>query len=541
MKKIGFVSMGTLLMALSVVGSACGSSGVSNKVMDHYEITIACQKEASEEGVVKALIQAYQAENPKVVINIETFSVAGYESYMNGIAELESSNPDETPHIIWTSDTTHARWQQYYTDLRPYYESDEETDYSLYYASMLDTASFNGHFKPTKNYTGSFRSDDLDTNSDGKENYANHSEYGLYFAPRDYNKPTVLCNLGLFDDLDTVYEEYYKKSNGVEAMPADYVSTTARVEAVVAGENWDELKDLTDLAQMVGSRIAFVVDYASSLGTTGQKVKTTWANRTALDMKLSWEPCYATVLTGMGVDSIVKADGTLDLESNKAVLETLHSYIEGKNVYYSELEDSEFINNRTFMKIVSRPSLVSAMNNLNQQQKDYVDKYGRAPLQVLSIPTEKIAAGCSGYAINNIYEGKGITVDGVYKSYADICWDFIKFIITHDGQEVAGATGNNIPVLKSLYNAESNGGETPAWRQITGLEHMDHDAWVAGEELKQDWFNIYQATYRIKFRNTIETFFRNFQRSDYGAGSLDSLIEKTNSNYAATKPQNYLR
>ena len=164
------------------------------------------------------------------------------------------------------------------------------------------------------------------------------------------------------------------------------------------------------------------------------------------------------------------------------------------------------------------------------------------PLQALAIPTTQIAAGCSGYAINNIYEGKGITVDGVYKSYADICWDFLKFIITKDGQEVAGATGNNIPVLKSLYSAETNGGVTPAWRQIEGLEHMDQDAWVAGAELKQDWFNIYPAAYRIRFRNTIETFFRNFQRSDYGAGgSLDSLIAKTNSNYAATKPQSYLR
>jgi hypothetical protein len=70
----------------------------------------------------------------------------------------------------------------------------------------------------------------------------------------------------------------------------------------------------------------------------------------------------------------------------------------------------------------------------------------------------------------------------------------------------------------------------------------EKDAWVAGEELKQDWFNIYQAAYRIKFRETIEGFFRSFQRSDYGAGgSLDSLISKTNSSYAAVKPQSYLR
>ena len=535
MKKIGFIAMSILMAALAF--ASCGE-----KEKDYYEITVACQKEASEEGVMKSLIEAYQKENPDVVINIETFSVSGYESYMNGISELEESDPDETPHIIWTSDTTHARWQHYYTDLRPFYERSEETDYSLYYESMLDTASFNGHFKPTKNYKGNFRSDDLDLDSDGLESYNNHSEYGLYFAPRDYNKPTILCNLGLFDDLDADYEEYYKAQNNVKEMPQDYVSTTARLEAIVGGENWDELKDLTDFSQMAAERIRYIVDYATSLGTKGQKVKATWENRTVLDMKLSWEPCYTTILTAMGVEGIVNADGTLNLEDSKETLETLHSYIEGKNVYYSELEDTAFINNNTFMKIVSRPIMVTAINNLKQQQKDYVEKYNRIPLQALSIPTDKIAAGCSGYAINNIYEGKGVTVKGNYRSYADICWDFIKFIITHDGQEVAGETGSNIPVLKSLYSAETNGGVTPAWRKMEGLEHMNQDAWVAGDELKQDWFNIYQATYRIKFRDTIQTFFQNFQRADYNAGgSLDTLISKTNSNYAATKPQDYLR
>ena len=453
---------------------------------------------------------------------------------MNGIAEMETSNPDETPHIIWTSDTTHARWQQYFTDLRPYYEQSAETDYSLYYESMLDTASFNGHFKPTKNYTGSFRSNDKDS-SDGLESYQNHSEYGLYFAPRDYNKPTLLCNLGLFDDLDTQYEAYYMEKEGISTMPAGYVSTTERLEGIVAGQNWDDLTDLFTFAQEAAERVVYVIDYATALGTTGQKVKNTWANRTVLDMKLTWEPTYTTILTAMGMDGITKADGSLDLESHKDILETLHGYIQGENLYYAALDDNAFKNNETFMKIVSRPAMVSAASNLSKQQADYVEKYNRTPLQAIAIPTEKVAAGCSGYAINNIYEGKGMTVNGVYKSFADLSWDFIKFIITEEGQEVAGATGNNVPILKSLK-------DTGCWREVEGLAHMDHDAWIAGEELKQDWFNCYQATYRIQFRNTIEAFFRYYQTSDYGSGgSLDTLISKTNTNYAASKPQNYLR
>lgn len=541
MKKIACVSMGAMMLALSLAGCGKKADIPDNKEMDHYEITISCQK-GDEEDVLETLIAAYAEKNPKVKINIESFPVGDFETHMNQISELEATNPEETPHIIWTSDTTHARWESYFTDLRPFYERDAETDYSLYHASMLDTAAINGRFKPTKNYQGSFRSDELDANSDGFESYNNHSEHGLFFAPRDYNKPTILCNLGLFDDLDAQYEEYYKQKNSVSEMPTDYVSTTARIEEIVAGNNWDDLTDLFAFAKGAAEKVVYIVDYASSLGTKGQKVKNLWANRTVLDMKLTWEPTYTTVLTAMGVDGIVKEDGSLDLARHKATLETLHGYIEGKNLYYAALDDNSFKNNETFMKVVSRPAMVAATSNLRQQQADYVEKYNRTPLQALSMPVENIAAGCSGYAINNLYEGKGITVDGVYKSYADICWDFIKFIITHDGQEVAGATGNNVPILKSLYSAETNGGVTPAWREVEGLAHMDHDAWIAGGELVQDWFNCYKAANRISFRDTIQAFFRSFQTSDYASGGdLDALLSKTNNNYAAINPQSCLR
>ena len=103
------------------------------------------------------------------------------------------------------------------------------------------------------------------------------------------------------------------------------------------------------------------------------------------------------------------------------------------------------------------------------------------------------------------------------------------------------ATGSNIPVLKSLKDAESNGGETPAWRKVAGLEKMDQDAWLAGEELKQDWFNVYKSNYRIKFRDTLQTFFSSFQKKNYKDGSLADLIKKTNDAYNAAKPTENLR
>ena len=538
MKKLSYVALGAMMAASTCLLAACGADLPTNVEMDHYVITIACQSDESEQEVLKTLIAAYAEKRPDVEIKLQSFTGKDFEVFMNQVSQDE----ENSPNIIWTSDSYHARWEQYFTDLRPYYEASEETDYSLYYESMLDTAAINGQFKPTKNYKGTFRSDDLDTNSDGLESYKNHSQYGLYFAPRDYNKPTILCNTALFEMLDKQYEEYYKTQNSTQEMPADYVSLTARLEAIVGGENWDEIVDLFTFAKTGAERIQYVLNYANTLGTKGQKVVKQWQYKTMLDLKLSWEPSYTTILTALGVENIISQDGTLNLAASTAQLEELHGYMHAENnLYYSDLDDQSFKNGETFMRIVSRPVVLGYRKNLIQIHEEYYQTHGKAPLQAIRIPAQKIAGGCSGYAINNVYEGKGITVNGVYQSYADLCWDFLKFIITKEGQEIAGATGSNIPVMKSLYSAETNGGETPAWRSVEGLEAMDQDAWVAGEEMKQEWFNVYKSNYRIKFRTTIQNFFMSFQRKDYGSSSLAALIAKTNDEYAAGNPTGNLR
>lgn len=540
MRRIACLAMGALMAGSVCMLSACGGKKDNgNKVMDHYVITIACQSEESEQEVMKKLIAEYQKLHTDVEIKLESFTGKDFEVFMNQVSQDEKNSPN----IIWTSDSYHARWEQYFTDLRPFYERDASTDYSLYYESMLDTASINGYFKPTKNYKGEFRSDDLDT-SDGLEDYAHHSQYGLYFAPRDYNKPTILCNTALFEMLDAQYETYYKEKESVAEMPADYVSCMSRLNDIVAGNNWDDMDDLFAFSKTAAEKIQYVLNHAGSLGAKGQKVVKQWQYKTVLDLKLSWEPSYTTVLNAFGVESIINSDGTLNLEANAETLEQLHGLMYAENnLYYSDADDLNFKNGETFMRVVSRPVVLSYRNNLIKVHGEYYQEQGKEPnpLQAIRIPAEEIAGGCSGYAINSIYEGKGITVDGVYKSYAELCWDFIKFIITKDGQEIAGATGSNIPVLKSLYDAESNGGETPAWRKVAGLEIMDQDAWVAGKELKQEWFNVYKANYRIKFRNTLQAFFTSFQRKDYNGGSLTELIKKTNEDYNAAKPTENLR
>ena len=499
-----------------------------NVVADKYEITIACSAEMGEQVVLEKLIAAYEEKNPDVEIVLETFSDNGFEQYMLGVAaDLESS-----ANIIWTSDTYHSDWDVYFTDLRPYYESSAETDYSLYYETTLDAASTNGYFKPTKNYTGAFRSDDLDADSDGYEDYANHSEYGLYYAPREFSKPTILCNTYLFGELDDAYETTYKEVNGVTEMPSDYVSTRVRLQEIASGADWDSLDDLTEFTRFLAERIYYIV-YNTTDRTLGRK----WTNRAVLDLSLEWEPVYTTVMNELGVD-LIGDDGGLQLEQYEAQLEALHNAMfptdNEELSYYTMDSGLEFSTGNLLMTVCSRPVVLGYANMFEAM-------YGDTCLEALAFPASDVAVTGSGYAISNIWDGKGMTVNGVYKSYTELSWDFIKYIITEEGQEVAGATGLNIPVLKKLYAAEGNGGVTPAWRAVESLGAINHDAWVAGGELRLDTYNVFIARRRATFRATVGDFFAALQEKDYEEGSLTDLIKLTLKEYSLYNPQNNLR
>ncbi|MBR2385607.1 MAG: carbohydrate ABC transporter substrate-binding protein [Clostridia bacterium] len=516
MKKFKVAVISMLIFAM-LSFTACGNNNNKPQESDKYRITVACQSEESEGDILRILAEAFEAKNPDYDIEIKTFTGQDFESYMLGNF---AQNIEKSPHIVWTSDSIHARWHRYFTDLRPFYERDlTSTDYSLYYESMLDTASLNGEFRPTKNYTGSFRADKKDT-KDGTEIGDNHSEYGIYYAPRDYNKPAIVCNTKLFADLDAAYEQY------VGALPEGEMTTTQRLNDIVAGNDWNELDDLFAFAQLIAERRNAVIDAA--LNEEDIKLQQKWEALTAIDLKLNWEPTYVTFLNAMGIKTMFNADGTISLDQESEKLVGLHDKMYAvPGIVNSDGADTDFATGKVFLKIVSRPVVLGFINA-------FEGTYGEACLQSIQIPVQDIAAGNSGYAMNYYYYNQSVTVKGVTKSYADICWDFIKFVITTEGQEVAGASGSNVPVLKSLY---ADG----AWRKVAKLSGMNHEAFVAGGELKQNWYDIYNPISRAGFRGQFATFFTNFTKENYGNGSLEALFATTKTSYNALDPTGNVR
>ena len=516
------LSIISMLLCSVLCFSACGKKkgGLKTETVtsDKYRITVACQSEQSESKVLEVLAAAFEAKYPLYDIEIKTFTGKDFNNYMQ---TNFANNIEKSPHIVWTADYNHAAWHRYFTDLRPFYERDlATTDYSLYHESMLDTASLNGEFRPTANYKGTFRADKKDT-ATGQEYGSNHSQYGIYYAPRDYNKPAIICNTALIKELDADYEKYMGSN-----LPEDYVSIEDRLTAIVAGENWSELDDMFDYSRLIAERINYVVDACINAGEI--KRSNYWETKYAMDLKLAWEPTYVTLLNAMGIETMFNADGTLGLAKDSDKLQALHSKLYAVDrICNSDSADTDFATGYTFMKVVSRPVVLGIIDRFSQT-------YGSASLQCVQIPVDDIAAGNSGYAINYYYSRQSVSVNGVTKSYLDICWDFIKFIITEEGQEVAGESGSNIPVLKSLL-------EDGAWRHVPELEGMNHDAWIAGGALKQDWYNIYNYEVREKFRNVYQVFFAQFVKENYGEGSLANLFTRVQQNHDNLQPKNNLR
>ena len=139
MKRSMAIMMSLLMSASTIYLSACGDKIPDVITANSYKITVACQTEQGEEEVLQLLKSCYEELYTDREIEIKTFSGEGFEEYMLGIA----ANQDSSPNIIWTSDILHSQWDEYFTDLRPYYEASEETDYSLYYETMLDKSATN--------------------------------------------------------------------------------------------------------------------------------------------------------------------------------------------------------------------------------------------------------------------------------------------------------------------------------------------------------------------------------------------------------------
>lgn len=498
-------SVAVLLAAVTVASglTGCGSkkeAKIDGAVSNKYNITIAAQQDDGELVILEALKKAYETKNPDVNVIVRDFSGKTYTEAMNTWREDYSL----LPMISWMDDRDFASYAEggYYVDLRSYFEQDKETDYNEYYQTMLNSASYSGEYRPTTAYTGTV---------DGKEK-SDDKQYGLYFAPRDYNEIVVVYNKTKFEEAKmdangnntggyNIFKDYEKKY-GVDLSDPKTSNDKSKW-------NWEAFVNLLHLA---GENIFKYNAGASAL------------NERVIYLHNSYEPVYTSVFTELGkkfgsYEGLIAADGSplFDSEDNQEIYKYLSENIFHYETPYDEdgqtktkqninaVSEDSFFNGMTLMTVCPRPTLYSQWKALEAKGME---------IDVLPFPTQQIAAGCSGYGITvaGSYDedGKEITQkpDGLEeKKVVDLCWDFIKYAISEEGQEIASETGVCVPVRKSLL-------DDGVWRKAFTREDgstINHDAFIIDEELPMTMYNAYPPTssnqpIRASLRTDITSF-----------------------------------
>lgn len=478
----------TKIIAALLVGATfcsligCGGGGKNDPFQDNsdvkgkYNISITCQDENGEKALLQEVKAEYEKLHPDVNIIIKSFTQT-VPAYMANY----STNQKKLPDVLWMPDDYFATFAEggYFMDLRPFYEKDAETDYSLYYESMLHAASYVGEFKPTSAYSGSFAGE----KSDDKR-------YGLYFSPRDYNKIAIVYNKNMLKKIGVSLSEIPDTSNG-----------------------WT-----------VDEFIAFVKKITAKIDE-----QPAYSNYRAICLTTGWEPTYSTLMNALGSDGFSKQDGSLNYDSatNKAIFDKLYDNLYSDEFAISTKEDN-FKGGTVAMWVMSRPAIVGLSSTMvNEDGSPYYD-FLAFPAKNEITGENAIGAGCSGYAITKIHAEDEQTVNGVTKKTKDLAWDLIKYMITKEGQEKTGKMGSIQPVLKSL---EENG----AWRTAIS-ETLNHGAFSVGEELRLTSYNRYSPNVRIKLRNYVRGFWSNLEAKTEGSpDKREELIKDVLQNFNATK------
>ena len=466
MKKILTLGLAAMLAATCVGMTGCGLANPGHE-SGKYNLEIAVQNEKGEIRMMEIWEQAYEEKHPEVNIIINNFGNDDIIGYM----QKKAMNQNSLPHMVWLPDDYGHTFTDpkhgYFIDLREFYEKDATTDYSLYYESMLHAASNTGEFRPTTSYSGDYAGEKSD---DGK--------YGLYFAPRDYNQIAIVYNKKLFNDLKMFYgfdlAQYYNPEK-----PEEW--TMEKFAALIA-----------------------------ALNTQIKSMGPTYASYRAVRMNMTWEAVYTTFIEVLGGDGLI-VDGEINLnsEKNKAAYDYLWSNFFNE-VNKTDINDN-FSKGTTYLTIVSRPLLLSYVPYLRDKNS------GKVMMDFIPFPAEKVAAGTSGYGITKKHaEGKQ-TVNGVTKTNKELAWDFIKFMLSEEGQNLGGKEGFIQPILKSLKDS----GE---WKEAIDPA-MNHAAWFHGEELRLTTYNFFAASMRTALRTQMSAFFVNLTNVENGApGKRDGLI-----------------
>lgn len=326
--------------------------------------------------------------------------------------------------------------------------------------------SYNGIFENLKPYmdrdginvndyvTSMWDAAKLDPNKD--------TEY--FFAPRDYNKIVVICNKAMFDEV------------GIEIPKEAWT--------------WEEFMDICETF-----RTAMNNEVNPEIGLSEMSYP--------LDMDLAVLSHYYAVIKGFGGD-IIDEEGNLVLDKaeNIPALQAIKDIVDkGYGMAPSEKTGSLFNSRRAAMSLTVRP-VVSTLVSINNLEIDFAP----FPLMPINYDKEKgsylpdNAAGCSGYAMSASSKNK------------ELAWGLLKYILSEEGQNAFGVTGDSVPVLKKLLTDPN-----AAWRQYQKEKNWNNDVFYQDQE--RDLFLNYGWRYaenQVELQASISGMIVNLCEQNFG-------------------------
>ena len=445
MKKLLLLIM-AFVVAISCV--ACGPTANNDKI----EIVIGYDGgDSGEEELLMTWREAFIEENPEVKIKLKAFTGSNYNNTMMNY----NSAPNSMPDIIWTTGEEHATWATngMFINLKSRLEADEDIDLDDFYPSMI-------------NCTHKYDSDE-----------------GIYFVPRDYNKPVLIINKVVFRYAGFSEEEITGLKDG-----------------------WNYGKFLN-----VCERLRTAMDAVTDTGSEEWKHGVRFKNY-PLDAQMTWNASYMSFIKSFG-GKLVEDNGTINFvsDANIAAYGQIYELMANKYIPSSNTQGTaDFSRLGSAMVIKSRPSLAS----LSQSDTEKYD------LDFLPLPLDYVGVGCSGYAISRKAKDRvgtsTLNVDNL--SNEDYAYKFIKFIVSEEGQKIGAATGSIVPVLQSLKNDES-------WINYhygTVREGANHAAFVYSSSAESDFSN---AAYRAFDPRDALVIFNNMQEVMTQVVNIDNYVE----------------
>ena len=224
----------------------------------------------------------------------------------------------------------------------------------------------------------------------------------MYWVPRDYNKIVIAYNKEMF------------RIAGITERPSD-------------DWTWSEF---VSVCQALKAHEDEILDYSK---------KDVFY---PVDLNLNFQAVYYPILKSYGIDLIdakTKKCFGGDVDGAKAVWGKLLNMVVAGLASPAD-NKVPFASKQSAMMFTPRPDVPNYVNGVGADNIDFIS----LPIydDLSSGQTSYIGMGATGY---------GITTH-CPDARKEMAWDFLKYIISEDGQNVFSKTGSCIPCLKSLLN-----------------------------------------------------------------------------------------